>query len=532
MGKYVEDGYQALREDELVAENEQLHELAGQLEADADPDSMAPSYNFRSLLDTLAHRGKADLINHRHSTHDWKAMTWANSQHSPECGSWLKGRSNDFYPFPNSHTYYINALSLLMSSPGEGQPFYCPCNAKINIRSDPWHCLDCPHSNPVRTRCHTKILDALQHTLQTVGEVKGSPRLMKRGKYIFADLQFCRKSDNALYYIDASTVNPAAPKYMKTGGSQTQDHASSIREMEKITQYEGVDSLPHNRIVPFVIECTGRLGKAARDFLKEVGLDDKKRSALKNELASIIAFANGECISTSYLKGSTRAPGLMVNDDEDADASCYLGSELSATQQQKRVGGYKSDRQDAKEPGMARALPLQQKTTGGAGPVIPHTGSQPDQLAPAQGLDGHRPHSDDLPISLIQKILEMPSVVSPATKNTLSTGGKNADSNNIERLLGDGALQNDEVGAPTVATLMAGSPHTAMKATTSPTRGINDKLHTPHGLTSADPTPFSNAMNPESGGTGVETPLAIPDVPKLKSPPGDGADGGAGSRVE
>jgi hypothetical protein len=110
MGKYVKDGYQGLRENELVAENEQLHELSEQLEADVDPDSMAPSYNFRRLLDTLAHRGKAELTNHRCGTHDWKAMTWANSQHSPECGSWLRGRSNDFYPFPNSHTYYINAL--------------------------------------------------------------------------------------------------------------------------------------------------------------------------------------------------------------------------------------------------------------------------------------------------------------------------------------------------------------------------------------------------------------------------------------
>ena len=149
---------------------------------------------------------------------------------------------------------------------------------------------------------------------------------------------------------------------------------------------------------------------------------------------------------------------------------------------------------------MARALPLQQKTTGGAGPVNPHTEYRPEQMGPVQGLGGLRPYSDDLPMSLIQKILEVPSVVSPATRSGLSTGGNTADSNDIDRFLGDGALQNDEVGAPTLSALMVGSPHTAMKATTSPTRGINDKRLTPHDLTSADHPPFSNAMNPESGG--------------------------------
>ena len=74
--------------------------MTEELESNTDPNSLSPSYNFRSLLDKMAHRGKAEIVNHRHNTKDWKAMTWANSQHSPECGSWLKGRGHDFYPFP------------------------------------------------------------------------------------------------------------------------------------------------------------------------------------------------------------------------------------------------------------------------------------------------------------------------------------------------------------------------------------------------------------------------------------------------
>jgi hypothetical protein len=285
----------------------------------------------------MAHRGKAEIVNHRHNTGDWKAMTWANSQHSPECGSWLKGRGQDFYPFPNSHTHYMSAMNLLMSSTKGEQPFYCPCTAKVNIRSDPWHCLDCPHTHPVRSRCHTKILDALQQALATVGEVKGSPRLEKKGRFIYADLQFCRKSDTTLFYIDATTVNPTANTYIMTDRLPPPDHASSLREIEKKTQYEGVDSHPQNRIVPFAIECTGKLGKAAREFLKEAGLDDKKRSALKNEIASIIAFANGECIATAFLKGSTRPSNLISEAADDGIIVPDTGSKLCVTQQPTRV---------------------------------------------------------------------------------------------------------------------------------------------------------------------------------------------------
>ena len=334
-GKYVEDGYQRLLENEYVSENQLLHDLTEDLESDTDPNSLSPSYNFRSLLDKMAHRAKAEIINHRHNTKDWRAMTWANSQHSPECGSWLKGRGHDFYPFPNSHSHYMSALNLLMSSPIGEQPFYCPCTSKINIRADPWHCLDCPHSHPVRSRCHTKILDALQQALATVGEVRNSPTLQKKGNLIYADLEFCRGSDTTLFYIDATTVDPTANTYIMTDRLPPPDHATSLREIEKITKYEGVISHPQNRIVPFAIECTGKLGKAAREFLKESGLDDKKRSALKNEIASIVAFANGECIATAFLKGSTRPSALIRDTDDNGTVISEYGRKLHVSQQPK-----------------------------------------------------------------------------------------------------------------------------------------------------------------------------------------------------
>ena len=376
MRQYVEDGYTELRGNELVAENQILHDQSEESESGADPDGLAPSYNFRSLLDQLAHRDKTEIINHRFNTYDLKAMTWANGQHSIECGSWLKGRSHDFYPFPSSNNYYMNALRLLMSAPDGEQPFYCPCVSAINIRQDPWHCIDCPHVHHVRSKCHTKILDALQLALESVGDVKGSPRLIKDGNAIYADLQFCRSSDSRIFNIDAASVNPTAAKYMVTTSLPPPDRATSLIELEKRSFYKGVDSHPQNQFVPFVVECTGKLGKSARDFLKEAGLDEKKRNALKNKIASIMAFANGECIATAFLRGSTRPMTIM---DCTIDGDIPDGGKEGKLSFSQRSHGARSGKSYQRHPQVMESATSRtpgRKTTGGDRTSQMHTGGK------------------------------------------------------------------------------------------------------------------------------------------------------------
>ena len=376
MRQYVEDGYTELLGNELVAENQLLHDQSEELESGVDPDGLAPSYNFRSLLDKLAHRDKSEIINHRFNTSNFKAMTWANGQHSVECGSWLKGRNHDFYPFPSQHNYYMNALSLLMSAPNGEQPFYCPCIAGINIRSDPWHCIDCPHVHHVRVKCHTKILDALTQALESVGEVKGSPRFLKDGNVIYADLQFCRRSDSRIFNIDAVSVNPTAAKYMVTNSLPPPDRATSLIELEKRSHYRGVDSHPQNQFIPFVVECTGKMGKSARDFLKESGLDEKKRNALVNEIASIMAFANGECIATAYLRGSTRPLSIMDCTIEGNTPDIGKEGKLSFPRHPRGAINRKNYQQLTQGMENTRISDLGHKTTGGGRMTPMHTGGE------------------------------------------------------------------------------------------------------------------------------------------------------------
>ena len=209
-----------------------------------------------------------------------------------------------------------------MSSKRPTQPFYCPCSSKVDIRSDPWHCLDCKYSHYVRTKCHTKILDALTDALSTVGKVTGSPRLTRGSEVLYTDLQFIKSTDMTTYLLDAVSVNPTAAKYLSLCHLGSVDRASSMVEAEKRRTYENVETHPLNKHIFFAIELTGRLGKAAHSFLKESGLSDKRQRQLRNELASIVAFSNGECIAAINAQGSTHPPAEPT-DTEDYPQTAY-----------------------------------------------------------------------------------------------------------------------------------------------------------------------------------------------------------------
>ena len=116
------------------------------------------------------------------------------------------------------------------------------------------------------------------------------------------------------YLLDAASVNPTAAKYLSLCHLGTVDRASSMVEAEKRRTYENVENHPLNKHIFFAIELTGRLGKAASSFLKESGLSDKRQRQLKNDLAAIVAFSNGECIAAINSQGSTH-PSSDDTDD-------------------------------------------------------------------------------------------------------------------------------------------------------------------------------------------------------------------------
>ena len=85
--------------------------------------------------------------------------------------------------------------------------------------------------------------------------------------------------------------------------------ATTRVETEKNSLYKNVDIGPSDRVVPFVVECTGKLGRAGREFLKDIGMEFEDIKALLGDIASTMAFANGECIALTSMYGPDEARG-------------------------------------------------------------------------------------------------------------------------------------------------------------------------------------------------------------------------------
>ena len=79
---------------------------------------------------------------------------------------------------------------------------------------------------------------------------------------------------HAKYTIDMSFVNPGCRKYIRRSRSHLVDGAAALeREHEKHVKYADVPGMADGgggRFVPFAVEVTGRLGLAARRFIKDI----------------------------------------------------------------------------------------------------------------------------------------------------------------------------------------------------------------------------------------------------------------------
>ena len=79
---------------------------------------------------------------------------------------------------------------------------------------------------------------------------------------------------HARYTIDLSFVNPGCRKYIRQSRSHMTDGAAAAeREKEKCAKYADVPGMGEGGqggFVPFAVEVTGRLGRAARMFIKEI----------------------------------------------------------------------------------------------------------------------------------------------------------------------------------------------------------------------------------------------------------------------
>ena len=90
--------------------------------------------------------------------------------------------------------------------------------------------------------------------------------------------------------IDVTIANPAGRSYQRLNPSEVDDAVAKEREERKAHHYDRVRADYH--IVPFVIEATGRLGPAARQWIKEVIADPAKRAAFREQIGTKVMQLN------------------------------------------------------------------------------------------------------------------------------------------------------------------------------------------------------------------------------------------------
>ena len=142
--------------------------------------------------------------------------------------------------------------------------------------------------------------------LTPYGRVSTSPKIKKGEREIIVDIKFTSFKDNIIYILDVSTINPSSPTYNNIETCGKKRIAATIREGSKIDYYRGGEIGQEYNIIPFIFECTGRMGGMAKDFIKELKIDKKKKVEFYREISDILAMANGECLSMAKMFGICR----------------------------------------------------------------------------------------------------------------------------------------------------------------------------------------------------------------------------------
>ena len=212
--------------------------------------------------------------------------------------------------------------------PGHVTRCTCPLlpAPQLADRAQAHHPIACPQNQRHRKNVHDQIQLQLQTFFKAVrpGAVTESDPVVGRtplangepGNDKVADL-LVKLPDGTFFIIDVSVVDPAAAHYVTRASSHiTLNGAAIHRENEKNDQYRGVITengqvLNLERLVPFVVERTGRLGPAAMSFLNDFVLSSPPEvhaTALRSKLLKSIAFWNA--VYNGRMVGDTRHRAL------------------------------------------------------------------------------------------------------------------------------------------------------------------------------------------------------------------------------
>ena len=184
----------------------------------------------------------------------------------------------------------------------------CRCNSIHKPQVKYSHGLDCSSTRGLRIARHHILRDYLASTIKKMFPEANIRKEHKIGVIGESDviMDIVVEIGLHVYNIDLAVVNPGAESYLNLNVSshRNQLSASGYEEANKRRYYARVlPAVNPVGFVPFVIEATGRLGRAAREFLDIIGVNHGvcvKR--LLREVSFVCARFRGKMLSDT-LKG-------------------------------------------------------------------------------------------------------------------------------------------------------------------------------------------------------------------------------------
>jgi Reverse transcriptase (RNA-dependent DNA polymerase) len=231
--------------------------------------------------------------------------------------AWLKGCfGNEMRYFKEVIQFYLGFPSSPSQVPAGHRGYRCLCQLRRPRPAsapDPTRpcgfghqamCGECKKRINVRHRVLTEATASLLKEMLPTSTITLEPTVgtnARSGEAVVADILVKDAQGNVQYVLDVAVVMPSAQTYLRrsVGAHKYKDAAAIHEEQDKRRIY--TPFVPGPKIIPFVLETTGRFGPSAKAFVKQICGDNTfRRSQFITQCSFILANGVGQMVQISH----------------------------------------------------------------------------------------------------------------------------------------------------------------------------------------------------------------------------------------
>lgn len=220
---------------------------------------------------------------------------WVRSCACPGAVKWLHEEATTKHaPLPDEQFRLGLQLRLLVPASSAPVGFQCLCGHETQDTVGlAIHALTCPVFSELRTKRHDELRSLLATSIRRASPssvVELEPVLLRpsadnrQGTHQRADIRVTTGATTT--YLDVAVVSPSSRSALLHNSDTTTLAAATLMEQAKAQSYTQAMThlgLPASALVPFVVETSGRAGRAAHSFLCGLDTQDSSEHHRHNE---------------------------------------------------------------------------------------------------------------------------------------------------------------------------------------------------------------------------------------------------------